>query len=1166
MLVSISEGVLLEKAVATGLISAVDVAAAREAQTTLTVPRKWGLLLDRLISQGKLTDEQVRRLHDDLALGKPGSPALDRTMDGGLDRTMDGGPRRSIDASASSAREQALDQTMASQAGSPQPMSAPQIPSPSFPAPHWDKYEFLALLGRGGMGSVYRARDRRLGRLVALKFIHGDDPGLIQRFLQEARSQARLDHPFICKVFEVGSVDNKPYIAMELVDGRTLDRMSPQLSLAAKLQVLKDTAEALHHAHEHGIIHRDIKPSNIMIEQRTDGGFRPVLMDFGLARESGDSHGLTESGAVMGTPAYMSPEQARGEARRLDRRSDVYSLGATLYEVLVGRPPFEDQTVINILLKVMNDPPTPLRSLDPQIPEAVELVVSKCLNKEPEQRYQTAKALAEDLGRYLSTERVQAKRLSYTYRLTYWARQNRTLAALAAILCVTVISALGIGIRARIIAVQKERRAKEQAELSRRIGQSVQDLEWVARTAYLLPLHDTSYEQKLVRDRMTEIQQELQGHSDIGPRLEAYARGRGLLALHDFGGAQTELARAERLGHVDLELDYALGRALGELYSQALDDARKSGDKSFFEKRKAELDAELLRPALRYLQRSRALRSVSSLYVEGLIAYFQQDFDLALTRAEQAQKLAPWLYEAVKLGGDVLLERARAERDRGEHDRAAQHFAESVARYKQAAEIGRSDHSVHEALAEAYIRWEELDFYRGKNPEPYLQEALRAADKALVAAPKASHGHTKKAFAYYFYGEYSKQHLSPQQTRMLRKNQIEEGISATIQHHDDPYAHEITGLGFCRAAEIDSENSKSHIKNAVFYLDKSVKINQRFPWAYNDYAIALLAESKLQQQSNQSPIDTIQRAVALAEQALTIDPGYIYAMNTIALSSLRASTWLIEHGQDPSVWIQKGIQAAQQALKLNQNYSFAYGNQGTILLNQLYYELLSGQYTTQTGFQAVDSFSKMSKIIGNSTQIDTLLGTIYQIESQKSIENKSNPSGSIETGLNSIKNCINPPNQDPYCIDIQSRIISIQAQWLSKSKKPSITLIEQAYRLSQQAMASMPDDEVDSMIASASIALQFLQSTPSTHPLRSSSITHGLSMTDKVLASSPALPRGLVLKGALLRVRAQGERGIQRQSTLRMARDALKEGLAGNPLLRRQYGATLAELEQQLAP
>ena len=272
MLLSISEGVLLEKAVAAGLISAVDVAAARADQTTLTVPRRWGLLLDRLISQGKLTDEQVRRLHEDLASGQPGSPALDRTMDGGLERTMDGGPSRS-DGEPIVSMDQALDRTMASQPGSPQPPSSSPGSSPSFPAPHWDKYEFLELLGRGGMGSVYRARDRRLGRLVALKFIHGDDPGLIQRFLQEARSQARLDHPFICKVFEVGSVDSKPYIAMELVDGRTLDRISPQLSLSDKLQVVKDTAEALHHAHEQGIIHRDIKPS-------TDVSLGRVRKDF----------------------------------------------------------------------------------------------------------------------------------------------------------------------------------------------------------------------------------------------------------------------------------------------------------------------------------------------------------------------------------------------------------------------------------------------------------------------------------------------------------------------------------------------------------------------------------------------------------------------------------------------------------------------------------------------------------------------------------------------------------------------------------------------------------------------------------------------------------------------------------------------------------------------
>ena len=240
MLLSISEGVLLDKAVAMGFISAADVAEARNAQTASPVTRKWGLVLDRLIAQGKLDDDKLRRLKEELsaAVATPDSPALDRTMDGGLE------------------------QTLGSEAGATH--QAAILPSNTFPAPHWDKYEFVELLGRGGMGAVYKARDRRLGRLVALKFIHGDDPGMIQRFLQEARSQARLDHPFICKVYEVGAVDSKPYIAMELVEGRTLDRMSGQLELSEKIQVLKDAAVALHAAHEQGVIHRDIKPSTVV--------------------------------------------------------------------------------------------------------------------------------------------------------------------------------------------------------------------------------------------------------------------------------------------------------------------------------------------------------------------------------------------------------------------------------------------------------------------------------------------------------------------------------------------------------------------------------------------------------------------------------------------------------------------------------------------------------------------------------------------------------------------------------------------------------------------------------------------------------------------------------------------------------------------------------------
>ena len=893
-----------------------------------------------------------------------------------------------------------------------------------------------------------------------------------------------------------------------------------------------------------------------------------MIMDFGLARESVDSHGLTESGAVMGTPAYMSPEQARGEARRLDRRSDVYSLGATMYDVLCGRPPFEDQTVLNILLKVMNEPPSPLRSLNPEIPEAIELVVSKCLNKEPEQRYQSAKALADDLGRYLSAQQVEAKRLSYSYRFRYWARHNKTLATLGAILLVTVLTATGFGIRARFIAIQKERRAKEQAELARWIGQSVKDLEWVARTAYLLPLHDTSYEKQLVRDRMAEIETELKRHPDIGPRLGAYARGRGLLALHEWKPAYEALQQAERLGHNDLELDYALGRALGALYSQALDDARKSGDKSFFEKRKAELDQELLRPALSYLERSRGLRSVSSTYVEGLVAYYQEEYDQALQSADKAYQQAPWMYEAVELGGDVFLSRARSQRDRGEHDPAEQSFTESVKRYKQAAEIGRSDHNVHEALAEAYIRWEELEFYRGKNPEPYLQEALAAADRALVAAPKESHGHTKKAFAYYFQGDYLKRHSSNEATVASYELQLKEGIQSISINPNNPYAHEITGLAYCRIAESKNNapaKSLQLLNMAFKHFDDAIEINKRFPWSYNDHAIALLAESKLLQQNNSDPLDSITKAVKLAEQALEIDPGYIYALNTIAAASLRATTWLIEHGQNPANWIENGLRSAERSLQINKNYSFAHGNIGTILMNKSFYEFLTNTDLTNTRKAAVSACEAMMKISGPSTEMQSYIAIVYHYEAQQLISRGQDPTAAIAAGLTAIAGCVGPPEPDPYCIDVQARLLAAQSQWHQSQAKPFLPDLERAHRLAQQAVAQMPPDEFDSMLSSAAISLQLGTALTQRGTRPQVQIEHGLSMVAKALASKPNLPRGLALRGALLSLQARNERNPKnRRGILQSGQDALREGIKGNPLLTERYQGVLRETSRLL--
>src|SRR4030042_1569391 len=210
------------------------------------------------------------------------------------------------------------------------------LQAPEVPVECWERYEFIEFIGEGGMGSVYKARDPRLNRIVALKFLRGDDSRLVHRFMQEAIAQARVEHENVCKIFEVGDVRGNLYIAMQFIDGIPLKKACSLLTLAKKVQVMIQVAEGMQAAHRSGLIHRDIKPDNIMLEQTPEEKWHPYIMDFGLAREQ-STPGITVSGMIMGTPAYMSPEQARGEVRTLDSRTDIFSYGATMYELLCGQ-------------------------------------------------------------------------------------------------------------------------------------------------------------------------------------------------------------------------------------------------------------------------------------------------------------------------------------------------------------------------------------------------------------------------------------------------------------------------------------------------------------------------------------------------------------------------------------------------------------------------------------------------------------------------------------------------------------------------------------------------------------------------------------------------------------------------------------------------------------
>jgi serine/threonine-protein kinase len=316
---------------------------------------------------------------------------------------------------------------------------APAADGSGAPASSWDfgKFELLQELGRGGMGVVYKARQKDLGRIVALKMILASQLAsqeTIDRFRDEARAAAAVHHPNVISVYEVGQIHGQPYLAMQYIAGPSLANRLRQgpLPPEAAARIVAAVAAGVHHLHTKGFVHRDLKPSNILIDE--DG--TPYITDFGLVKLlEGDSH-KTTSGAILGTPSYMAPEQAAGHVDQVGPLSDEYSLGAILYECLTGRPPFREATPLDTLVQVIEGEPTAPRELNPRIPKALEAICLRCLEKTPERRYPTAAAVADNLERYLNGEPVEGLTPGLWPRLGRWARREPALVSRLAALAV----------------------------------------------------------------------------------------------------------------------------------------------------------------------------------------------------------------------------------------------------------------------------------------------------------------------------------------------------------------------------------------------------------------------------------------------------------------------------------------------------------------------------------------------------------------------------------------------------------------------------------------------------------------------------------------------------------------------------------------------------------
>lgn len=1012
-----------------------------------------------------------------------------------------------------------------------------------FATPVEERYELLDAIGSGGMGRVFKALDHKLSRYVALKFLRDNEPDLVQRFFKEAQAQARIEHEHVCKIYEAGELDGEPYIAMQLIEGASLKRVRATLTLDEKLDVMLRVAEGVHAAHRIGLIHRDVKPSNIMVEREEDGTYHPYVMDFGLAREVSGANGQTMTEAAVGTPSYMAPEQVAGEAKKLDARTDVYAMGATLYELLTGRPPFVGSSAVEIMIQVAYEDPPPPRSLDPTIPVDLQTIVMKCLEKDPARRYESARAFAEDIVRYREhAEPIKAKPVSRASVLLRKARRHWPIVLLSSVLLLSGLLTLGAWIRAGIRAQRREALAEE-------LGKTVMKIELFLRYAIALPAHDLAAEKGVIREQMRFLEATLARGDTNSAGPAHYALGRGHLALKSYAEAQKNLELAIADGYARPEVHYALGLALGKLYEQALDSAQRIADKGTREEKKREAERSYRDPALLHLRQSEGTQVESKVYIDALVALYEKRYDAALSGAEAAVTASPWLYEAKKLEGDARFALGTAAKDAGRPDEAHRELARSVAAYDRAATMARSDGTIHEALAEAWIQVLELEVRQGRPHKEPLGAALAACEEALKVNPESANAFTKRGRAYWQSSVYQISHGEDPRPTIARA--IESGEAALRSAPEDGITWDMIGNSQLNIAFYQQEIGQDpfpSLNAAMKSFDEAVKHQPTLAWGWNDAGAGWLVRAQFEVERGIDPRTSIELGGKSFAQAAALDPGYLFPHTNRAALTEAGDLHELTFGRDPAVYARQGLESSDRAIQMNPRSGKGYVHKALTLFYRAQYELLSGSDPTDKLDQAEEHIRVALNDMSGVAFVHQYRGNMRHLRALHLIRSGKDAAGALDEARTMLGRAIEiDPGSSEYRVDLARLELSAARYAASQGGDPAPPLARAAVALESALRANAHS-------APSLATMAELHALRAEYALRlriraSDEIRDGLRDADSALQLFPEMPLALASKGALELLEAQSASASERKLAARRALSTLERALGRNPLL-----------------